>query len=300
MKTISGKQNILDESILSSTKAGGKIKIEEFMSSKYTNQANYKINDDLSVDLLISNALFGGYDDIPCWFKSAVNIEIERCKIENFTLPKKANLVEIKDCANLKTIRTKEESEINTLSIENCPNVDLSGIKDLKVKVVKIFKCGIKSLKGLEGVSRHLSVRTCGKLHTYDLKCEYAPQMVFTICPLKYFNEPLCANEFTMDGCYGTKILEFNTGIAQDIKIYDQKKDLTTIKIVGNNVDTIVIDGGDGINTVSIGVDCKESLSFCNLSNIEKYEFPAKISGCVVFEEVKTIPDVNCKRIIKR
>jgi hypothetical protein len=215
-------------------------------------------------------------------------------------LPRKARLIEITNCEKLKSIKTKGHSEIDRIYIENCPNVDLSEIAELNVKIVKIFKCGIKTLKGLEGVVRFLNVRTCGKLHTYDLKPKYNPQMIFAICPLRYFKEPINASSFTMDGTYGVKDLELGIGAVTDFCIENPKKDLSSIKITGNALDTIVINNAENLETVSIGVDCKESISFIDLPNINKYELPSLISGHVVFEEVKTIPDVNCKRVIKR
>jgi four helix bundle protein len=76
-------------------------------------------------------------------------------------------------------------------------------------------------------------------------------------------------------------------------------KELETLKIYGNPTDTTVIIDCDALKSLNTQ-DCKSSLSLVNLPAIDDYVLPSRITGACIFDEVKTIPEVNCKKKIIR
>lgn len=304
MKTISGKNISISESInegiLSSTKSGRENLIADFCKS-YLYQRSFQMNPDMSINLVIKSKFeFSDIPDIPVWIKEAeCDIIIEKCGITHFYLPSKGKKVIIEDCNKLEKIETKTASELEELIIRNCDNVDLSSLKDLKVKKIKIFKCGITTMKGIECAERIINIRSCKKLRTYDLDNKNNCILVIENCPIKAFATPLSSSDVTLVNLKKSSKLDIKIGNVDDFRL-EECSDIEDIKISGNNIHTVVISDCEALETVDIDIDCKTSLSFVKLPKIKTYKIKNQ-SGVCVFEEVASVPEsIVCKKKLIR
>jgi hypothetical protein len=304
MKTISGKNistnESINEGILSSTKSGRENLIADFCKAHF-NQWNFQMNNDMSINIVIKSQYeFFDVPDIPVWIKeSACDLYIRKCGITHFYLPSKGKKVIIEDCNKLEKIETKTASELDELIIRNCDNVDLSSLKELKVKKIRIFKCGITTMKGIECAERIINIRSCKKLRTYDLDNKNNCILVIENCPIKAFATPLSSPDVTLVNLKKTPKLDIKIGNVDDFRL-EECSDIENMKVSGNNIQTVVISDCEALESVNVDIDCKTSLSFVKLPKIKTYEIKNQ-SGVCVFEEVASVPEsIVCKKKLIR
>lgn len=295
MKTISGKSYTIDESILTSVGKGKDNIIKDFLNNTLR-ATQYTLNPDMSISLY-GNVIFQNRIDVPAWVHDCTNVEFLNCGFSELKLPIKAKTVWIEDCKKLKQIVAAEGTVIDELVIRHCDNVDLTGLSNAEIKKVKLYQCGITTLKGLEKVLRLLSVRDCKKLRIWDLENDNNPILKIEICPIRTFAKPLFSSDVTLVKLNKCSSLDVVIGAVEDLRI-EGCREIQELKISGNKLDTLVVDNLGVLKKVET-VDCTGSASFVNLPEIEEYVLP-KISGACVFENVKTIPEVQCKRKIVR
>ena len=296
MKTISGNPHMIDESILSSVNKGRENVIKDFLNN--TLRANqYELLPDLSISLIDDNVIFRNRIDIPAWIHDCDTLQIINCGMSEFKLPMGARSVLIEDCKKLKKIVGDEAAIIDELIIKDCENVDLTALADIEIKKVKIYQCGIATLHGFENVLRVLSVKRCKKLRDWDLVNKNRPIIKIENCPIKTFSKPLDSDDVTITNLKKAVTLDVKVGTVDDLRIEDCS-DIQDLKVSGNKLGTLVVDKCESLKKVET-VDCTGSASFVNLPEIEEYVLPT-ITGACVFENVKTIPEVQCKRKIVR
>ena len=295
MKTISGNPHIIDESILTSVGKGRENVIKDFLNDTLR-ATQYTLNQDMSISLH-GYVIFKNRIDVPAWVHDCDTVEFLNCGFSELKLPVKAENVWIEDCKKLKRVVAVEGTVIEELVIRRCDNVDLTGLSKAEIKKVKLYQCGITTLKGLENVLRLLSVRDCKKLRIWDLENDNNPILKIEICPIRTFAKPLFSSDVTLGKLNRCNSLEVVIGTVEDLRI-EECREIQELKITGNKLDTLVIDNLGALKKVET-VDCKSTASFVNLPEIEEYVLP-KLSGACVFENVKTIPEVQCKRKIVR
>lgn len=303
MNTFSGKQYIIeqqiDESILKTAGAGADVIIKQFMQDELRlKEKEYNVNTDKSVDVVSKILLIKNKKSIPVWIDEAKNIEIVECDITTFKMPRKSFKITIEDCPKLEKITLPEENSfVGELIIKSCDNLDISELSKLNVRKITIYDCGIKSLKGLENVSGIINIKRCKKLCDYDLKNTYNPVINIENCPLRTFSENLCSKDATLTNLKKASQLEIKLGTVEDLRIEDSDE-LENLTITGNKISTLVVSNCSSLKSIK-SIDTRVSSSFVNLPQIENYDLPT-ISGICVFEKVKTIPDVQCKKILNR
>jgi len=296
MKTISGNPYIIDESILTSVGKGRDNVIKDFLDNTLR-ASQYTLNPDMSISLHDETVLFRNKIDVPAWVHDCTNVHFLNCGFSELKLPMGAKTVWIEDCKKLTRIIADEASIIDELVIRHCDNVDLTGLSNVEIKKVKLYQCGITTLKGLENVLRFLSVRDCKKLRIWDLENDHNPILKIEICPIRTFAKPLFSSDVTLGKLNKCNSLEVAIGAVEDLRI-EGCREIQELKIIGNKLDTLVVDSLESLRKVET-VDCTGSASFVNLPEIEEYVLP-KISGVCVFENVNNIPDVQCRRKIVR
>ena len=166
MKTISGNPHIINESILTSVGKGRDNVIKDFL-----NNTLHATQDPLNPDLSISlhgDVIFKNRIDVPAWVHDCTNVGFLNCGFSELKLPVKAENVWIEDCKKLKQIVAEEGTVIEELVIRHCDNVDLTGLYNAEIKKVKLYQCGITTLKGFENVLRLLHVKDCRKLRIWE------------------------------------------------------------------------------------------------------------------------------------
>ena len=295
MKTISGNPHIIDESILTSVGKGRDNVIKDFLNDTLR-ATQYTLNPDMSISLH-GNVIFQNRIDVPTWVHDCTNVEFLNCGFSELKLPVEAKNVWIEDCKKLKRVVAEEGTVIEELVIRRCDNVDLTGLSDAEIKKVKLYQCGITSLNGFENVLRMLYVKDCRKLRIWDLENDNNPIIKIEMCPIRTFAKPLFSNDVTLVNLNRCNSLEVIIGAVEDLRI-EECREIQELKITGNKLDTLVVDNLGALKKVET-VDCTSTASFVNLPEIEEYVLP-KISGACVFENVKTIPEVQCKRKIVR
>ena len=297
MKTISGNPQMIDESILSSVGKGRDNIIQDFLKSAFMSR-QYKLFPDMSISLIDENVLLRNRADIPVWIHDCTIVQIVNCGITDFKLPMSAKTVILEDCKNLKNIIGVEGAIIDELIIKDCENVDISTLTNVEIKKVRLYQCGINSLKGLESVLRVLSVKRCKRLRDWDLVNKNNPVIKLENCPIKTFSQPLTSNSVTITKQKKAVYLDVKIGAVEDLRIEDCS-DIQELKISGSKLSTLVVDNCESLEKVET-VDCTSSASFVNLPKIEEYILPPTITGACVFENVNTVPEVKCKRKIVR
>jgi hypothetical protein len=200
--------------------------------------------------------------------------------------------------SKIKTSKKAATTTIDELVLQDCPNIDFTELENITVKQVKIIDCEITTLKGLKGITSKLIIKNCKKLKTYDLECPNIKNIVLYRTPIKSFVKPISALDVSLINLRKVKDLEVLIDNVEDLRIEDCK-DLETLKISGNPTDTTVIIDCEVLKSLNIK-DCKTSLSLVNLPALENYELPPRITGACIFDEVKTVPEVNCKKKIIR
>ena len=295
MKTISGNPHIIDESILTSVGKGRENVIKDFLNDTLR-ATQYTLNQDMSISLH-GHVIFKNRIDVPAWVHDCTYVEFLNCGFSELKLPVEAKMVLIEDCKKLKQIVAEEGTVIEELVIRRCDNVDLTGLSNAEIKKVKLYQCGITTLKGFENVLRMLYVKDCRKLRIWDLENDNNPIIKIEMCPIRTFAKPLFSNDVTLVNLNRCNSLEVIIGAVEDLRI-EECREIQELKITGNKLDTLVVDNLGALKKVET-VDCKSTASFVNLPEIEEYVLP-KISGACVFENVKTIPEVQCKRKIVR
>lgn len=302
MRTISGKPIScapVDEGILGSVGSGRKATIEDFLNNTLR-ATDYTLNSDMTIDITVDKVLFSNRIDIPVRIRTATDIEIVRSKLTTFALPFSARKIKIEKCDKLKEIVVINDlAQIEELEFVDCPELDLSGIEAAEIKKIRIINCGITSVKGLKGVKNLIIINRCMQLKDFDLENDNAPIISIEKGQIRWFNKPLYTKRLTLKDVNKSKSLELNIGNVIDLRIEGGEK-MEILKIAGNSLDTLVIDGCDILKDLTVGCDCKTSLSLCNLKYLETCVFPPKISGHCVFENINMIPTVNCKKVITR
>lgn len=302
MKTIKGYNLKINEGILSSTKSGKSSTIEEFLKMCFYSERYYeKVQNEIDTYNILFDFDFEKIDKFPFWIKECKSLQFLECTFSEYVLPEKAEVLKFENCYHLSKIKTSKKAATTTIEeliFQDCPNIDFTGLENITVKRVKIIDCEITSLKGLKGITSKLIIKNCKKLKTYDLDCPNIKNIVLYRTPIKSFIKPLTGLDVSLINLRKVKNLEVLIGDVEDLRIEDCK-DLETLKIYGNSTDTIVISDCEELKSLNIK-DCKSSLSLINLPSIEDYVLPPRITGACIFDEVKTVPEVNCKKKIIR
>lgn len=301
MKTISGKSQHIEEGILNSVNAGKKVLIDKFLSdTMYANQ--YDLNPDMSISIRkhVYSKSFLKRIDIPVWIKECETIIFEECEFETYVLPETAKSVRFFNCKKLKYIKPKDgvSSTIDELWIEDCQNIDLTALKGTNIKKVKIVDTNITSLKGLEDIKASVYIKGCLKLKNFDVDFKNNPELKLVRCAVKDFSSPINSIECEIKSSYFTKKIDIKLGTVEDFIIEDAKK-LENLTLSGNMPDTIVVRDSTNLTEIN-SIGAKISMSFVELPNIETYTLPEKMQCVCVFEEVKTVPEISCKKKIVR
>lgn len=302
MKTIKGYNLNINEGILSSTNSGKSSAIEEFLKTMFFNERYYeKVQNENDAYKINYDFDFTKIDMVPFWIKECKSLKFDNCRFSEYVLPEKANVLTFNNCQHLSKIKTSKKGETSTIDelvLQDCADIDFTELENISVKQVKIIDCEITSLKGLKGITSKLIIKNCKKLKAYHLDCPNIKNIVLYSTPIKSFDTPISALDVSLINLRKVKNLEVLIGNVEDLRIEDCKE-LETLKIYGNPTDTTVINDCESLKSLSIQ-DCKSSLSLINLPAIEEYELPARITGACIFDEVKTVPEVNCKRKIIR
>ena len=301
MKTISGKIYNTNESIVSSIGAGRKQYIDEFLGylSRVFKNTEYKVNNNESVDFTTDKIVYLTIKNIPLHIRTVTNLNIMGCTDKAFVLPISAKTVIIEDCSNLEEIFVKDSCDIKELYILNCSKLkNISALSNANINRIKIYNCPITSINSLSGVKDSIYIKNCTDLKSFDLKTKNVPNIKLERCKINDFECPVNTKKLSLLNVTRSKNLNLNIEQAIDILIQDLSKTKEII-ITGNPVETMVINGIDLLEKLNIDNDCRQSLSLCNLPEIEQYNIK-DIKGMCVTENVKTIPQIKCKRMINR
>ena len=302
MKTIKGCDLKINEGILSSTKSGRSSTIEEFLKTMFYSEILYKkVENENDAYIIKYDFDFEKIDMIPFWIKECKSLKFDNCKFSEYVLPEKAEVLTFNKCQNLSKIKTNKKAAttiIEELILQDCPDIDFTELENISIKRLVISNCEITSLKGLKGITHKLVIKNCKKLKKYDLEEKNIKNIILTNTPIKTFDTPISGIDVTIRVLYKIKNAEIKVGVIEDLKI-ENCTDVISLNITGENVDTLVIQNCSKLESIKTP-DCKSSLSLVNLPALEKYELPPRITGACIFDEVKTIPEVNCKRKIIR
>lgn len=302
MKTIKGYNTNIIEGILSSTNSGKSSTIEEFLKTMFFNERYYeKVQNEVDTYNIKYDFNFIKIDMIPFWIKECKSLKFDNCRFSEYVLPEKAEIITFNNCPHLSKIKTSKKAATTTIDelvLQDCSDIDFTELENINVKQVKIVDCEISSLKGLKGITSKLIIKNCKKLKTYDLECPNIKNILIYRTPIKSFEKPISALDVALVNLRKIKNLDVHIGNVEDLRIEDCKE-LETLKIYGNPTDTTVIIDCEELKSLNTQ-DCKSSLSLVNLPSIENYEFPPRITGACIFDEVKTVPEVNCKKKIIR
>lgn len=302
MKTIKGYNININEGILSSTKSGKSATIDEFLKTMFRSERYYeKVPNEIDVYNINYDYDFTKIDMVPFWIKECESLKFYSCRFSEYVLPEKADVLAFNNCQHLSKIKTSKKAAtttINELILQDCANIDFTELENISIKQVKIIDCEITSLKGLKGITSKLIIKNCKKLKTYDLDCPNIKNIVLTNTPIKTFDTPISGIDVTIRVLYKIKNAEIKVGTIEDLKI-ENCNDLVSLNITGETIDTLVIQNCSRLESVKT-TDCKSSISFVNLPAITEYELPPRITGACIFDEVKTVPEVNCKKKIIR
>ena len=302
MKTIKGYNSNINEGILSSTKSGKSSTIEEFLKTMFYNERYYeKVQNEIDTYNIKYDFDFTKIDMVPFWIKECKSLKFDNCRFSEYVLPEKADVMTFNNCQHLSKIKTSKKAATTTIDeliLQDCADIDFTELENISVKQVKIIDCEITTLKGLKGITSKLIIKNCKKLKTYDLDCPNIKNIVLYRTPIKSFAKPISALDVSLINLRKVKNLEVLIGNVEDLRIEDCKE-LETLKIYGNPTDTTVIIDCETLKSLNTQ-DCKSSLSLVNLPAIEDYVLPSRITGSCIFDEVKTVPEVNCKKKIIR
>ena len=302
MKTIKGYNTNINEGILSSTKSGKSSTIDDFLKTIFYNERWYeKVQNEIDVYNIKYDYEFTKIDMIPFWIKECKSLKFDNCRFSEYVLPEVADVLTFSNCTNLTKIKTSKKASITRISelvLQDCADIDFTELEYITIKQVKIINCDITSLKGLKGITSKLIIKNCKQLKTYDLDCPNIKNIVLYRTPIKSFVKPISALDVSLINLRKVKNLEVLIDNVEDLRIEDCKE-LETLKIYGNPTDTTVIIDCEVLKSLNTQ-DCKSSLSLINLPAIEDYILPPRITGACIFDEVKTIPEVNCKKKIIR
>ena len=302
MKTIKGYNSNINEGILSSTKSGKSSTIEEFLKTMFYNERYYeKVQNEIDAYNIKYDFGFTKIDMVPFWIKECKSLKFDSCRFSEYVLPEKADVLTFNNCQHLSKIKTSKKAAtttINELILQDCANIDFTELENITVKQVKIIDCEITTLKGLKGITSKLVIKNCKKLKTYDLDCPNIKNIILTNTPIKTFDTPISGIDVTIRVLYKIKNAEIKVGVIEDLKI-ENCNDLISLNITGEMIDTLVIQNCSRLESIKT-TDCKSSISFVNLPAITEYELPPRITGACIFDEVKTVPEVNCKKKIIR
>lgn len=302
MKTIKGYNTNINEGILSSTKSGKSSAIEDFLKTMFYNERCYeKVQNEIDVYNIKYDFDFTKIDMVPFWIKECKSLKFDNCRFSEYVLPEKADVLTFNNCQHLSKIKTSKKTATTTIDeliLQGCANIDFTELENINVRQVKIIDCEITSLKGLKGITSKLIIKNCKKLKAYDLDYPNIKNILIYRTPIKSFEKPISAIDVSLTNIGKVKNLEVQIGVVEDLRIEDCKE-LEILKIKGNPTDTTVINNCESLTSLEI-TDCKSSLSLVNLPSIENYELPPRITGACIFDEVKTVPEVNCKKKIIR
>jgi hypothetical protein len=267
--------------------------------SRIFKDTDYKVNNNESVDFLTDRKVYISSRDIPMNIRTVTDLEIEDCKMKAFVLPISAKTVTIEDCSNLEEIFVKDSCDIKELYILNCQKLkNISELSKANINRIKIYNCPIQSISSLENVKDSIYIKNCTDLKSFDLKTKNIPNIKLERCKINGFDYPVSAKKLSILNVTRSKSLSISIEQSTDVLIQDLSK-TKEITITGNPVETMVINGIDLLEKLNIDNDCRQSLSLCNLPEIEQYNIKG-IKGMCVTENVKTIPQIQCKKMINR
>lgn len=302
MKTIKGYNININEGILSSTKSGKSSTIDDFLKTMFYNERYYeKVQNETDAYNIKYDFDFIKIDMVPFWIKECKSLKFDNCRFSEYVLPEKAEVLTFNNCQHLSKIKTNKKAATTTIDeliLQDCADIDFTELENISVKHVKIIDCEITSLKGLKGITSKLIIKNCKKLKTFDLDCPNIKNIVLYRTHIKSFAKPISALDVSLINLRKVKNLDVLIGNVEDLRI-EECKELETLKISGNPTDTTVIIDCEMLKSLNTQ-DCKSSLSLINLPAIETYELPSRITGACIFDEVKTVPEVNCKRKVIR
>lgn len=301
MKTIKGYNTNIQEGILSSTKSGKSSTIDDFLKTTFYNERWYeKVQNEIDVYNIKYDYDFTKIDMIPFWIKECKSLKFDNCRFSEYVLPEVADVLTFNNCTNLTKIKTSKKAATTTISeliLKGCGDIDFTELKNLNIKRLKLIDCDITTLKGLDGISYELVVKNCHKLKEFDYECNTTKRIALYAIKPKSFN-PLYATDVVLHALYGNKTIDINIGQVEDLVVENCSQVLNLV-ISGNSVDTLVVRECNKLESIKT-TDCTSSLSLVDLPSIENYELPPRITGACIFDEVKTIPEVNCKKKIIR
>lgn len=302
MRTFSGKpQNSMDESIIGSVGSGRTPLIDSFkdwLSKRY--KGKYEITSDESVDFTTDGEIFIVDTEIPMKIIHVEVLNITECPSKVLSLPVHAGRVFIEKCKNLEELVAYDNCEIGELYVTNCPNLkNISTLSKAKIGRVKFLDCAITSLSSLTNIESSLYIKNCTDIKSFDFTNKNPINIKVDRCKMNSFPNPIYANKLELLNVTRTKSLEITIAQAVDVLVKNCPK-VSELTIKGKPVDTIVIDDFDTLSKITIENDCRQSLSLCNLPEIEKYEIKS-IKGYCVTENVKILPQyIVCKKMINR
>lgn len=301
MRTFSGKpQNIINESIASSVGAGRTSIVDDFKKwLDWEYKGKFIINDDDSINFTTDDPVVINNRDLPVRIICVDTLNIVNCPTKAIALPVTGHAIYIEKCNNLEELIAPDGCEVDELYIVNCPKLkNISTFTKAKLGRVKIMDCPITGVESLTTVEKSLYIKNCTDIKTFDYVNKNPINIKIERCKINSFPVPFWANKLELISVTRTKSLEIEIAQAIDVSIKDHIK-TTDIIVKGKPVDTMVIDSCAALKKLTIQNDCRQSLSLCNLPEIEEYDI-CDIKGHCVTEKVNAIPQIKCKRMINR
>lgn len=301
MRTFSGKPQIqINESIASSVGAGRTSIIDDFKKwLDWEYKGKFVVNSDDSINFTTNTPIIIKDRDLPVRIISVDTINITNCPTKAIALPVTGHAVYIEKCNNLEELIAPDGCEVDELYISNCPKLkNLSTLTNAKLGRVKIADCPITDVEFLTTVEKSLYIKNCTDIKTFNFVNKNPINIRIERCKINSFPTSFCANKLELMNVTRSKSLDIEIAQAIDVSIKEHMK-TTDIVVKGNPVDTMVICNCYALKKLTIKNDCRQSLSLCNLPDIEQYDI-CDIKGHCVTEGVKTIPQIKCKRMINR
>lgn len=301
MRTFSGKPQIqINESIASSVGAGRTSIIDDFKKwLDWEYKGKFIINDDDSINFTTDDSIAINNRNLPVRIICVDTLNIVNCPTKSIALPVTGHVVYIEKCNNLEEIIAPDGCEVDELYVTNCPKLkNISTLTKAKLGRVKFQDCAITSVAALTTVEKSLYIKNCTEIKNFEFVNKDPINIRIERCKINAFPVPFWANKLELVNVTRSKSLEIEIAQAIDVVLRGFNK-TSEITVKGKPVDTLVIDDCDALKKLTIKTDCRQSLSLCGLPEIEEYDV-CDIKGHCVTERVKTIPQIQCKRMINR
>lgn len=286
MKNI--KTVIANESILSSTnsgKAGIKARIEAEAKKVIPDYIRHHVNDDLTVSIDsdytigVFNDVYDGYVDDKGKMKFIISncqgMKVENNDIIEFTAPRFCKTLSIKDCPNLKKIMFTEETNIRSIIIDNCPEVEFDeSIKNLKCNLLSINNINTSKLDLRCDIYSLLDISSCKKLSDVSL-CHRCAVDISECNKLKHISGDTEESEIIISECRALEDIDLNVKSACKIVVRQCKK-INSIKITGKTLMSLAVRDCESLSTLSVE-SCDNIMSLTNLPSLTTVTTPDKL-----------------------